>query len=248
MIKDGLRKLFRILGYDLRKYVPGQMYMPFEFTEEGAFVKRLQDNNIDVVFDIGANNGTWASSLRSWGYVGKIISFEPQKAMFEELAIKAKVDERWDVCHCAIGNEDGEAEINVSKNTLSSSLRAMTAKHISAKGESIYTGKEKTVVKKIDSVLDRYVLDDSNVFLKIDTQGFEKNVLEGASKSLGRVKGVQLEMSFQELYEGEVQFFELQQYVKSLGFILCHLENGFCDEKTGELLQVDAMFISKTKP
>ena len=56
------------------------------------------------------------------------------------------------------------------------------------------------------------------------------------------VKGLQVEMSFKKLYEGEITLFEMLDYINELGFNLQYLNNGFKHEKTGELLQVDGIF------
>ena len=81
--------------------------------------------------------------------------------------------------------------------------------------------------------------------VKIDTQGFEKNVIDGAIKNLNNIKIIQLEMSIIELYKGEMLFQQMTQYLEDRGFVLISLENGFSNSTTGELLQVDGIFVNK---
>jgi len=83
------------------------------------------------------------------------------------------------------------------------------------------------------------------VMMKIDTQGYEKNVIDGALTSLNRIKIIQLEMSIVPLYENETLFVEMIQYLDNNGFILYSLENGFSNPTTGQLLQVDGIFVNK---
>jgi len=78
--------------------------------------------------------------------------------------------------------------------------------------------------------------------MKIDVQGFEKNVLDGATKSLDSIKIIQLEMSIIPLYENEMLFVDMINYLKDRGFELFSLENGYFDSTTGKLLQVDGTF------
>lgn len=97
-------------------------------------------------------------------------------------------------------------------------------------------------INKLDDIFDKIYNDDKNIFLKIDTQGFEKAVLEGAKNSLKHVKGIQLEMSLNPLYENATDFFEMYNYIKSKGFELYSIENGFYNSKTGQLNEVEGIF------
>ena len=83
--------------------------------------------------------------------------------------------------------------------------------------------------------------------LKIDTQGYEKNVIDGATKSLGSIKVIQLEMSILPLYENEMLYVDMINYLDKKGFQLFSLENGFSDQHTGQLLQVDGIFVQKNR-
>jgi hypothetical protein len=62
--------------------------------------------------------------------------------------------------------------------------------------------------------------------IKIDTQGYEKNVIDGATESLNNIKIIQLEMSILPLYENEILFIEMINYLDKKGFQLFSLENG----------------------
>ena len=81
--------------------------------------------------------------------------------------------------------------------------------------------------------------------LKIDVQGFEKNVLDGAKETLPYVSVIQVEMSLVPLYENQMLFFEMIHYLDDKGFTLFSLENGFSNPRTGRLLQTDGIFVKK---
>jgi hypothetical protein len=78
-------------------------------------------------------------------------------------------------------------------------------------------------------------------FLKIDTQGSEGRVLDGASTSLERIVGLQLELSIEPLYDGAPHYLEMLSRVEREGFVLMSVEPGFSDRVTGRMLQFDAL-------
>lgn len=200
---------------------------------------------INKVLDVGANTGQYAQLLRKLGFRGEIISFEPIKTIYTELEDKAVKDKKWIVLNYGLGSKIEERTLNISKNSFSSSILEMTAKHLENAPLSEYLRDEKIDINTIDNIYDEMVTKNDIVFLKIDVQGFEKEVLQGAKKSLEKITGLQVEMSLTELYKGEMLFMDMLQLLKTFDFELKGLENGFFDEKTGQLLQVDGIFFRK---
>ena len=205
-------------------------------------IKLLKHHKIQTLLDVGANTGQFAYYTRHAGYKNQIYSFEPLSEAFKILTNFAKQDKKWDIVNTAIGNEDGEIEINISENLQSSSILDMMPKHVKSTPESAYKGVEKVDIQRIDTIIDSYSANLEKTFLKIDTQGFEKNVLLGARESIKKLGGLQLELSLVELYKGEILFREMLNYILDKGFTLHSLEPGFYDKKSGQLLQVDAIF------
>jgi hypothetical protein len=76
----------------------------------------------------------------------------------------------------------------------------------------------------------------------MDTQGYEKNILEGAKNSLMQIKGMQLEMALIPTYHEAKSFDEMYQYIQELGYKLETIESGYYNQKTGQLLEVDGVF------
>ncbi|MEZ5195802.1 MAG: FkbM family methyltransferase [Bacteroidales bacterium] len=95
------------------------------------------------MFDVGANTGQFAYYSRKLGYINNIYSFEPLKQEFEILSCFAKNDPQWKVYNMAIGDFDGEIEMNVASNSQSSSILNMTQAHINSAPDSAYKGKQK---------------------------------------------------------------------------------------------------------
>lgn len=209
-------------------------------------LKIMNNYNIDTIFDIGANIGQYAKNMRELGYSKRIISFEPLNDAFEILKKAALKDNKWIVNNFALGNEDGKSVINIAGNSYSSSILNMLPLHIEGAPKSGYISQQDIVIKKLDSIFNNFSNTKDKVMLKIDTQGFEKNVIEGAAMSLNNVMIIQLEMSILPLYENEMLFIEMIEYLNNKGFHLFSLENGFSNPDSGQLLQVDGIFVKKT--
>lgn len=207
----------------------------------------MKQLKIDFVFDVGANSGQYVKNLRELGFHDKAISFEPIEIVFKELNKTAKNDSFWITENFAIGNQNTESVINISQNTYSSSILLMLPAHYESEPTSKYVSQQKIHIKTLDSIYNQYASSENNVMLKIDTQGYEKNVLEGAKESLKKISLIQLEMSLKPLYENEMIFLEMVDYLLNMGFELYSLENGFADPETGQLLQVDGIFVNKIK-
>lgn len=252
-IRNSLKRIFRLFGFEITAYssdsVERARALDRESLDERSrnFLKMLTVNNIDLVFDVGANAGNWAKRLFEMGYEDKVVSFEPLSSVYEDLLRKSKFNPRWIVYErCALGDIEGEIMINVSGNSESSSALPMLKTHLKAAPRSAYVGSEKVRLCRIDKIAPKYLKNSRNSFLKIDVQGYEKKVLGGADGILPRIKGLQLEMSLVPLYEGEVLFEDMLKEVEGLGFNLWHISPGFYDYRTGRTLQVNCLFFRKS--
>jgi len=159
-------------------------------------LKKLLDlKKINVVLDVGANEGQFSHELRMIGYKGYILSFEPVNKVFNILNESFKNDDKWIGFNFALGNENKETTINISDITLMSSL-------LESIGDS-YIEKEKISIKKLDDELLNIIkyIPNPVVFLKMDTQGYDLEVFKGASGCLDLIQGIQSELSVQPLYK-----------------------------------------------
>jgi len=197
---------------------------------------------IDLIFDIGANTGQYAQKMRRLGYEGEIVSFEPLPDAFEELTRVASNDPRWDAVNMAVGNKDGEIDLNVSKNSYSSSIMEMLPKHLESAPDSIYTGSIEVPICKTSSVVYTYSREGQHLLLKTDTQGYERQVYEGCRDTFDKITGFQMELSLVPLYRGETLMQEMVDLLRNDGFKLMLMEPGHQDYRTSEILQVEALF------
>jgi FkbM family methyltransferase len=231
-----VKAIFRQFGLEVHKY--SALASP-----TAQIVCSLKKFRIDLVLDVGANQGQFASELRDGGYSGKIISFEPLSEAHRILHELSKKDAQWSVHpRCALGDSNGEVDINISGNSVSSSILSMLPYHQESAPGSIYRGKESVPIATLDAVASSYMNNSSTTFLKIDTQGFEWQVLDGARATLPNVRGILLELSLVPLYEGQRLWPEINSRLEGEGFVLWALLPGFTDPYDGRTLQFDGIY------
>lgn len=234
-----VRGPLRRAGFDLVRYDPSR-------TPELRRVRLIADRGVDLVLDVGANTGPFARALREAGYAGRIVSFEPQLAAFSELEAASGSDLAWDCRRVALGSSDGTVELHVAGNSSSSSLLEMTEQHVTSAPESRYVTSERVELRRLDTIRDEVVRRDDTVYLKVDVQGFELEVLRGAEETLEQVVAVEAELSFVPLYEGGAALMDVVSHLDERGFHLLTLDPVFVDSRDGRLLQVDGLFARPT--
>ncbi len=242
MIKSFIKKILDKSGYEIKK-----KYKSFDF--QLCKHKLLEIYDINLVFDVGANVGQYAKSLREYGYKKRIVSFEPVlfagKPVYEQLQKASFNDVLWDVENIAIGDKDGTDCINISAeretgdcSSLHKELPVLT-EIISNAGQ---TKKQNVSVSTIDTVIKKYLFQERRIFLKSDTQGYEKKVIDGALKSLEWIIGIELELSLIPLYKNEYSFFDMVRFLKELGYTLMLVSPLNWNSYTGQVIQVDTVF------
>jgi FkbM family methyltransferase len=211
--------------------------------------RRLHDflvrHSIEVVLDVGANRGQFGRELRSAGFDGRIVSFEPLSEPFALLAAAAEGDPLWELRRHALGDAEEERAIHVASNTASSSFLALGAEHRAAVPETRYVADEQVRVLRLDDVVDSLDLDGRPTLLKLDVQGYELPVLNGARRALTQLAALQCEASVVPLYDGQAVLADLVIELRERGFELEELEPGLYDRATGRLLQFDGRFVSR---
>lgn len=231
-----IRSMFRACGYDVLRYTRDN----FVSLRRAHF---FQANRIDVVLDVGAADGAFALKIRRAGYIGNIVSFEPRTQAFDVLRQHSGRDPRWHCVNTAIGEFDGETEMNISGHQTSSSLLTMSDCHKKAMPASSYVAKEKVRISRLDSLVSEYINHNDRIYFKADVQGYEKQVLKGAEKTLKQTTCIEVELSLTQMYEGSPLLCEMIEYLSHLGFTLVSIENVFSNSQTGYILQVDGIFV-----
>lgn len=232
-----VKRSMHLFGFEIRRFDPS-------ISESAQFMRQLNSHGINLVLDVGANVGQFGrKNLRDAGYRGRIVSFEPLNAAWKSLSVESARDPLWTVApRMAIGSESGEIDINVAQNSVSSSVLDMLPDHRKFAPQSAYVAVESVPIRRLDEVARQYFLPDSKAFLKIDTQGFEDFVLQGADGILDHIMGIQLELSLLPLYSGQQLYDEMILRMKNVGFDLWGISSAFVDVDSGRTLQVDATF------
>jgi FkbM family methyltransferase len=235
-----LRRYIQKTGFDLRRH----NILNNSHYQQMMLLDKLKINQI---IDIGANQGQYALELISSGFKGGILSMEPLSVEYEKLKAKASKHNNWLVKRCALGNFDGEIPINISLNSVSSSIFPIMDAHLKAEAESRYISQESAPIFKLDSIFEEYIFIKDKIFLKIDTQGYEFEVLQGASKSLPKIMGLKIELSLRELYQGQKNWIDVINFLEKNHFELWGIHPIFADNLDFRILQVDALFIRNYK-
>ncbi len=178
---------------------------------------------INCVLDVGANEGQYASMLRRNGYQGHILSFEPVRANFEKLNKKHAQDPLWRGFDFALGAEAGTSEIQVTQHSVFSSFLSPNAFSQDRFGaESSVSSTQTVVIKRLDSIIDELTRDipQARIFLKMDTQGFDLEVLRGAQGCLERILALQTEISIMPIYENMPSHIEMLSEIHARQFVV----------------------------
>lgn len=197
---------------------------------------------VDTVFDIGANSGMSGEYFRNIGFAGKIVSFEPVNYLYRQLEEKAGKDPLWLSENVAVGDKEGEQEIYLSGGSGAANSFLVSIGQMERVAPELATiGREIVKLKTLGSITEEYYPRGDRLFLKIDAQGYEKKILEGAGDQLNRVVGMRIEMSIVRNYVGELLVCDMLPYLYGLGYSLCAIDEAWSDRATQEVYQVDAI-------
>lgn len=203
----------------------------------------LKQYEIDLVLDVGANQGQYGQMLRKLGYKGEIISFEPVKSAYEKLKESTKKDNLWKVFKLGLSDQKGAAQINVFGSSVFSSLLKPNEF-----GQNSFKKMERSVAEEIDlDTLDNFLnanhIKNKRIFLKMDTQGHDLNVFLGTKNSIANIVGVQSEISFQPIYENMPNYHEsLKEYEKA-GFMVTGLYS-VSRSSSGAIIEMDCVMLN----
>ncbi|PYQ40134.1 MAG: FkbM family methyltransferase [Acidobacteria bacterium] len=186
-------------------------------THLAALLRLLE---VDCVLDVGANRGQYARLLRRIGYRGRIVSFEPVPESFEELRRRAAGDPRWTTVPIALGAADTVLPLHVTSVTEFSSLRDPSDYARRTFPGTVVTRTVQVPVRCLDGLWAEHVRAVDRVHLKLDTQGYDQQVLEGARDVLDRVVSVQTELAVKSVYDGVPHYTEAIPRLEARGFEL----------------------------
>ena len=199
----------------------------------------------DVVLDVGANAGQYGIEIRRGGYSGRIVSFEPASETFARLREASQSDALWTARQIALGSEPGTAALNLAANEgKSSSFLDRRDVSFGTTATTRYVGTETVEVSTLEIVGPEVASDEHDrIALKIDVQGLEVEVLDGAGPFLAGVQAIETELSLYPMYEDQPGWRELCDRIEELGFVLFAVDPGYSDPGSGRLVEMDGLFV-----
>ena len=206
-----------------------------------SIVRNLEDSNVSNVIDVGANVGQFGLDIRRHGFKGQIVSYEPVNETFELLTQTTRRHQPWKAIQLGLGAAESERTINISGNDgLSSSLLEMGSLHLENFPDSATVSRQNISISTIDNQLVVLGLRPQEIMLKLDVQGFEAEVLKGASQSISKIPLCYLEVSITPLYEGEVLLLPILIELSKYGHEVIDVFRGI-KASNGQLLQLDIL-------
>jgi len=197
---------------------------------------------IDLVVDVGANVGQYGVAIRSMGYGGPIASIEPLPEAWDVLARRTAKDPGWRAMQLALGSSERQAPLFIAENSYSSSLFPSTIEHERAAPDAHSVRQIEVDVRRLDAIADNLIGSAERPLLKLDTQGSELDILEGAGAALDRFAAAHVELSIVPMYAGGPLMADVVDWLGARDFVLAELEPEFSDPATGRLMQVNGLF------
>ena len=206
-------------------------------------LSRVRNNFLtdsDLLIDIGANSGEWIRKIRDLGFKGPALCIEPLSANFSSL--KKLNLPNTELLNCAVGNKNGEISINETSNSgLSSSILPLGDYHKQAEPNIKVVSQSKVKIVKLSNILKKYSY--KNIYIKIDTQGYELEVIKSIDRdSWKKIYALEIEVNLVETYVNCGSIEEIIYVLRQKGFSPFRLENGFGLPNFGQQLQMDIIF------
>lgn len=226
----------------------GYNIVPKWQTPELAMANRLQGllahYGIQHVIDVGANKGQYYKFLRnSVRFRGPIDSFEPAPRLGAALQVASTSDSQWRVHAVALGAQPGTQRLNLAPSTdFSSFLQPLASESFAGRN---------TVAEEVDvpvSTLDLQFPDARKLrttFLKLDTQGYDLEVLKGGQGATTVIPLLQTEVSFRPIYHGTPSFLESLAALSNLGYAVADMFAVGSDVPAGGAYEFDMIMVRK---
>ena len=244
LIKNSVLRVSRFFGYEI---VPLREMKARDFALHLRAV--LAHQNIDCILDVGANVGQYHDFLRDKVlYGGPIVSFEPVSRNIDRLHERARFDSAWHIEGYALGAAEGTLPLNVMvSDQFSSFLEPDNSRVKDYDGLNVPSRTETVAVKTVDGVLPelRKRLGFRRPYLKLDTQGFDIEVLEGARQSLPGIPALQSEASVIGIYKGMPGYVDTIRYLDERGFDITGLYPVSRDSSL-RLVEFDCVMINRS--
>lgn len=235
MITKCIKKICNTLGFNITR---------FNKVVDSKKCNWLKELDIRTVIDVGANVGQSALKFNEIFPHSIIYCFEPIKKCYEKLEENLKSLHKHKSYNLALGSKKEKSVIHLNEFDPSSSILRMTDIHKNAFPFASNTIEEAIEIDTLDNIFQNIEL-AKNILLKIDVQGYEKEVLLGAQETLKDISLIIIEISFLELYEGSSNFSIIYSILNTIGFEYIGSIGQYNKPIDGRPLQQDAIFYKK---
>lgn len=219
LISTGLNKVYYAIFFPINRYLIWQS-------------KYFKSLNIDLVVDIGANTGEFINSSLSCFKGANIIAFEPTPNSFDDIFETYKNNDKVKLFQVGLGEESKEEILFVSEYSPSNSIKSKQA-----------DSKElKIKINKLDSYVNQ-ITNHKNIFIKIDVEGYEMEVLKGGQEFLSKSKYLYIETRTTDVIG--CSFEEIHAHMNKLGWKFLGAYDSSFDEN-GKLIYFDSLFFNTT--
>lgn len=219
----------------------------FDYLLDNQLLFLIEKLEINCVLDVGANIGQFAQKLRRSGYNGYLVSFEPVQETYKKLKETSGKDPKWHVYPYALGSKDSTAEINITASSVLSSFYHPNAHcdEFGATEAAKIIRKETVDIRRLDSVIEEVSghIDDARFFLKMDTQGHDLDVFNGAGECLDRIFGLQSELAVIPIYEDIKRMNDIIIEYESHGYEVAGFFPVNWDKKTLRVIEFDCVMV-----
>ena len=232
-------KIAKLFGYELikRKKHP---------TADIHTVNLIRQQDIDLVLDVGANEGQFVARLRRQGYRGEVHSFEPVTATFRALQAATAGDNNWHAHQLALSEAPGEATINVARSSDLASFLPPSEFGADRYRDIAAATTETVTMSTVSDFLVAEIPDweERRILLKMDTQGHDLAVFRGAVSALPAIVMLLSELAIEPIYEGMPRYREVLEAYERAGF---HLTGIYPISRSvnASLIEMDCMLINK---
>ena len=203
-MKSAIRRVLNRVGYDIVR----RQHANADLADHLRNV--LDRRRIDCVLDVGANVGQYGAMLRALGYAGHIVSFEPVRSAFDQLARRAEGDGKWRCLPIALGSIAERKAINIFADTVFSSFHEASDYSTGVWTALAERHREEVEVARLDDLFAdiRAASGATRFYLKLDTQGHDIEAFRGAAASLDWIPAMQSELSLIPVYDGTLPPYE----------------------------------------
>jgi FkbM family methyltransferase len=206
----------------------------------------FESKKINCVLDVGGNKGQYRDFLRYHvGYKGLIITFEPVESNFKICQERSQSDENWIVLKYALGNRDEKKEINIMKTDQFTSFLKPSIKNTKDfEHLNQVKGVENVEVRQLDTIWEDLKINDFIIYLKMDTQGYDIEVVKGVRNHIDRICALQTEASVISIYDDMYSLFDSTKYLNSQEFDISGMFP-VCFDSKGRVAEFDVIMINR---